>query len=73
MNQEQIEAQAKAIMDAFLKELGSIEQEAQFGTRKGDQMRTPVPAEPNDQFRQAFFANAPNVKDNQLIMEKKQW
>jgi hypothetical protein len=68
-----IEEQAKKLMDSFLKELSSVEQEEQFGLQRDVQMRTPQPSKPNEQFRQAFFANAPKVKDGLVQMEKKQW
>lgn len=68
-----IEKQAKAIMDAFLKELGDVKQEAKFGLQREREMREPKACETDPQFRQAFFANAPKVKDDELVMERKQW
>lgn len=68
-----IEHQAKQLMDSFLKELSSIPQEDSFGLERDEQMRTPEPAKPNESFRKAFLANAPNVRDDLLIMERKQW
>ena len=71
-----IELQAKAIMDAFLKELGTAEQSQDFGLhREGFEQQTREPKlEPcSPRFRRALFANAPNVRNDELVMERKQW
>ena len=73
LDHDAIEKQAKHIMDSFLKELGSMKEQNKFGLTRTDQMREPKDKEPSEQFQKAFFANAPKVKDNLLIMEKKQW
>ena len=73
IDQQVIEEQAKRIMDDFLKELKEIGQEERFGLEREDEMRTPKPLEPNAQFRRAFLENAPKVRDNEIVAERKQW
>ena len=68
-----IEKQAKHIMDSFMKELGEVKQEDSFGLEREAQTREPRVEECSEQFRKAFLANAPNTRDNLLIMERKQW
>ncbi len=71
-----VEAQAKQIMDAFLVELGSIETPKDFGMKRDGiehQAREGKASAQATRFRSAFFANAPNVKDDELIMERKKW
>ncbi len=71
-----IEAQAKQIMDGFLEELGSIEQPKEFGLRRegiANQTREGKLGETDPQFRSKLFDNAPVVKDDELVMERKQW
>lgn len=66
-----IEAQAKRIMDSFVKNLG--EQEVQFGVERDKQTREPKAVQPDMAFRQAFLENAPKTRDGLLLAEKKQW
>lgn len=73
MNQQEIETQAKAIMDSFLKELGSVNEPQAFGVQRDAQMRAPKQQQVDEQFRQLFLENAPKVKDSLLVMERKQW
>jgi hypothetical protein len=73
MNNEDIEKQAKSIMDLFLIELGNVKEEHSFGLERDVQMREPKHEQSNETFRRAFFANAPKVKDDLLQMERKQW
>jgi len=76
MDLENIEAQAKKIMDDFLKELGTAESPKDFGLRReglSAQVREPKHEPTDPRFRGGFFANAPNVKDDELVMERKQW
>lgn len=73
MNHEEIKEQAKRIMDDFMKELSAVEQPEKFGLAREQQMREPATKEQDPRFRQLLFENAPKVKDNLLIMEKKQW
>jgi hypothetical protein len=76
MDQTKIEAQAKRIMDDFLKALGGADAPKDFGLRrKGlkSQVRTAKKKECDPRFRGGFFANAPNVKNDELQMERKQW
>lgn len=73
LDHEAIEEQAKKIMDSFLKELNEIQQEDHFGVECEKEMREPKAEEPNHNFKQAFFANAPKIRDGQLVAERKQW
>lgn len=71
-----IELQAKAIMDSFLQRLGTIDEPKDFGMKRDGiehQTRDASAKEASSRFRSAFFANAPNVKDDELIMERKKW
>jgi hypothetical protein len=71
-----VEAKAKAIMDAFLVELASAPAPKGFGLRRDGreaQVRDGRPELTSPAFRSAFFANAPNVKNDELVMERKQW
>lgn len=76
MDHAKIEAQAKAIMDDFLKELGNAEAPKDFGLRREGskaQVREPKHELCDPRFRGGMFANAPTVKDDELVMERKQW
>jgi hypothetical protein len=73
MNREEIEKQAKTIMDSFLKELATIEETHTFGLEREQSMREPKHEPSSETFKRAFFANAPKVKDNLIQMERKQW
>ncbi len=70
---ETIEEQAKRIMDSFFEALSKVEQPATLGLRRDKQVRTPKKSVPDERFRLVFFANAPKVKDDLLVAEKKQW
>jgi hypothetical protein len=74
-----IEKQAKAIMDGFLKELGTIPEPKEFGLRREHQKREATPHPTDERFRQLFFENARAIEpkkvndNNELVMERKQW
>jgi hypothetical protein len=74
-----IEKQAKAIMDSFLEELGSIGEPKEFGLRREHQKREATPHPTDEHFRQLFFENAraidtKKVNDrSEIVMERKQW
>lgn len=75
IDHEKIEATAKKIMDDFLVALGGAESK-DFGLRREGlehQIREPKHEPTDPRFRGGFFANAPNVKDDELVMERKQW
>jgi Asp-tRNA(Asn)/Glu-tRNA(Gln) amidotransferase C subunit len=74
MNEKEILAQAKKIMDDFVKVLDKVKVEEKFGSERKAQVR--VPSEKctdSSEFRQKVFKNAPKIKDDLFIMEKKQW
>ena len=71
--QEEIEKQARGLMDSFLAELSAVSENEEFGLAREAQMREPRPVVCDEQFRQAFLANAPRTRDGLLIMEKKHW
>lgn len=73
IDHDAIQAQAKRIMDDFLKELGEVKQEEHFGVEREKEMREPKAVEKDPNFSQAFLANAPRTKDGLLLAEKKQW
>jgi hypothetical protein len=72
MNESEIKAQAKKIMDEFIKALDkvSIEEKAGFdaerSTRKPSQKKNP-------DFRKELLKNAPASKDGCVLAEKKKW
>ncbi len=76
MDHAKIEAQAKKIMDNFLMELSNAQSPTDFGLRReglAAQVREPKHELCDPRFRGGMFANAPNVKDDELVMERKQW
>ena len=76
MDHAKIEATAKKVMDDFLKELGDAESPTDFGLRREGldaQVREPKHELCDPRFRGGMFANAPKVKDDELVMERKQW
>jgi len=80
MDHEKIEATAKKIMDDFLKELSASESPTDFGLcREGlsAQVRDPKHELCDPRFRGGMFANAraagKDVKNDELVMERKQW
>jgi hypothetical protein len=75
MNQQEIEEQAKQIMDSFLAELGSVGEPKHFGLvrERGQQVRQPAVKDCDERFRQLLFSNAPKLRDGLLVMERKTW
>jgi len=71
---EEIVVQAKKIMDEFVSALSKVNVKEKFGAEREKQVRTPE-KETNDstEFRKRIFKNAPKIKDDYFIMEKKEW
>ncbi len=72
---EQVEKEAKAIMDRFLKALEKIEvPEDQFGFVERDQfVRDQKLVMTDDAFRKLMFENAPKKRDGYILSEKGTW
>jgi len=74
MDKEKILAQAKKIMDEFIVALNKVQVSDKFGAKREHQTRVPSKDCPDSsEFRKIMFKNAPKVKDDYLIMEKKEW
>ena len=74
LKQEEILKQAKKIMDEFVSALEKVKVKESFGAKRTEQTRTPAKECPDSaEFRKRMFKNAPKVKDDYLIMEKKEW
>jgi len=73
-NKEEIEKQAKQILDNFSKSLESVK----IKSKKEKASQTPFREETqakscNPEFRKQMFANAPNKNEDCIIAEKAQW
>jgi len=74
MTNEEILKQAKKIMDEFVAALDKVKVKEKFGAQREDQVRTPEKECPDStEFRKRIFKNAPKIKDDYFIMEKKEW
>lgn len=75
MDKEAIRKQAKKIMDDFVSALVAAKDvEESFGAERKEQMRDASGAFfDSSEFRKKMFKNAPKVKDDYLVMEKKSW
>ena len=74
MDEAQILAQAKKIMDDFVKALDKVKVTEKFGVHRDEQVRTPSKeCEDSSEFRKRIFKNAPKIKDDLFMMEKKHW
>ena len=74
MNQEDILKQAKKIMDEFVSALDKVKVKEKFGAQR--ELQTRVPAKDcadSAEFRKRIFKNAPKIKDEYFMMEKKEW
>ncbi len=72
---EQVEKEAKAIMDSFLKALEKIEvPEDQFAFVERDQfVRDQKLVMGDDEFRKLMFENAPKKREGYILTEKGAW
>lgn len=74
LDKEKIEKQAKKIMDDFISALDKVQEiKQEFGQEREEQLRKPEKPEESKEFRERIFKNAPKVKDDCLVMEKKSW
>ncbi len=69
----EIAAQAKAIMDEFMSELAKVRLEEEFGLEREAAVRPPAPKAGDPEFRRCLLKNAPAVKDDCVLAEKKSW
>ncbi|HLC66943.1 MAG TPA: hypothetical protein VJK52_04860, partial [Candidatus Nanoarchaeia archaeon] len=66
--------QAKKIMDEFLAALEDVESGTlDVGLERGSGMREPGKREADPKFPARMFRNAPKVKNDCIVAEKKQW
>ena len=71
---EQIRQQAKKIMDEFIAALDKVpDEEIAIGFDRTDGVRSPGKGTPDPGFRERMLKNAPKVKDDCIVAEKKQW
>ncbi|MBU0665795.1 MAG: hypothetical protein ABIC91_06360 [Nanoarchaeota archaeon] len=73
MNQEKIRKEAKKIMDEFIKELDKITLSKDFGIKRKQETRKKFTDDSDEKFRERMLENAPNVKDDFIVAEKKKW
>jgi Asp-tRNA(Asn)/Glu-tRNA(Gln) amidotransferase C subunit len=74
INQEEILKQAKKIMDEFIVALDKVKVSEKFGVARREQVRVPEKdCEDSEEFRKRIFKNAPKIKDDYFVMEKKEW
>jgi hypothetical protein len=74
IDREKIEKEAKKIMDDFISALDKVpEIGQQFGNEREEQLRVPEKPEDSKDFKKKIFKNAPKVKDDYFVMEKKSW
>ena len=72
---EEIKQEAKKLMDSFYNKLNKIKQKMQehFVERDEFEREEGEGTEPNKEFRNAMFDNAPNKNKDFIIAEKKGW
>ncbi|MBI4440663.1 hypothetical protein HY639_00705 [Candidatus Woesearchaeota archaeon] len=74
MDKTKIEQQAKKIMDEFLLVLGKIDQlPYELGTERPSSMRKDGATQTDNGFSSRMLENAPKIKDNCIVAEKKKW
>ena len=74
MNQREIEASAKKIMDSFMKALEKVgDTKEDFVIKREKNVRGNEKAEIDEEFRDLMFKNAPKVKNDCILAEKKKW
>lgn len=72
--EQEIVAQAKKIMDEFISALSKVSVKENFGAQRKKQTRTPEKScVDSSEFRKRAFKNAPKIKDDYFVMEKKEW
>ncbi len=73
MNKEEIQKQAKKIMDSFANALEKVKIEESRVERKEDRRAEGEGFSGNPAFRKIMLENAPNVKDECIEAEKGGW
>jgi len=74
MDEGKIKKQAKKIMDEFISALNKVPKiKEEFGQERGQFTRKSAKSEYGIEFKKRILKNAPKVKDEQIIMEKKSW
>lgn len=73
MNEAKVKDEAKRIMDAFLSELGETEVKEEFGLVREENIRDAKAKSPEPGFKERMLKNAPKVKDDMIVAEKKTW
>lgn len=74
INKEEIQKQAKEIMDNFVNALGNIEVEENFDLKREASYREEgSPNELDEDFRQRFLKNAPKTRGNAVLANKGEW
>lgn len=72
MNKDKIAQQAKKIMDDFMSALDKVHNDVDFQVRREHNIRE-LQQDSDEGFAERMLANAPQVKDNCIIAEKKKW
>ena len=73
MNPEEIKKQAKKIMDDFVSALGEVKKEGEFFVQRKENIRTEEVMKTDEEFRELMLKNAPHIKDDCILAEKKKW
>ncbi len=73
MNKEQVQKQAKKIMDDFIQALDKVNLDENFGIEREEETRIPAEPESSEEFKKLMFKNAPKTKDDYIQAEKKKW
>ena len=73
MKEQEIQKQAKKIMDDFIKALDRIKEPKEFGIERENATRAAEKSRYGREFRDRMLANAPRKNDDFIIAEKKHW
>lgn len=74
MNTEKIKAEAKQIMDDFMKALDKVKDiPEEFGAERKNSIREPSESLYGEEFKEKILKNAPKKDDDCIVAEKKSW
>ena len=73
MKENEIQKQAKKIMDSFISALDKIKEPKEFGTEREKMTRAGEKSNYSKEFRDRMLANAPKKNEEFIIAEKKHW
>jgi hypothetical protein len=74
MDQEKIRAEAKQLMDDFMKELDKVKEiKEEVGIRRNASKRVPSESKYGNDFKKRLLSNAPKSEDDCIVVEKKKW